>query len=276
LRPQKAVAFHIIQLAFCAIACALLTGCFFVPGHFQSELEIRRDGRFSFAYTGEVIFLFPSQSAEGAWDNEMAKCFTETHYEARACSAAEIASERDAFEAERRRKKRDGEDFARLIGYNPLDAKANERLAADLMLYPEWKKVEYLGEGRFYVEYGLAGMLDRDFAFPVVPQIQLAMPFVNVARDRAGIVNVSAAGLSSQQLRRLIIGQTPRQDIDDPIFAAVQSNLRHTSGKFSIITDAKITSTNGKLSESKGLQHIEWAVDGQTKETPKIQLAIEP
>jgi hypothetical protein len=46
----------------CSPVCALLTGCFFSPGRFVSELDIRRDGRFTYSYVGEIIFLSPPQA----------------------------------------------------------------------------------------------------------------------------------------------------------------------------------------------------------------------
>ena len=50
-----------------ALAAATLTlgSCFFAPGKFSSTMELRRDGRFSFSYTGEVLFFEGTPKATG-------------------------------------------------------------------------------------------------------------------------------------------------------------------------------------------------------------------
>lgn len=268
---------HIARLAICGLACVVLSGCFFVPGRFMSELDIRRDGRFTYSYVGEVVFMFPPEEnlTEVSWDGSMSKCFIDETGDRRPCLPAEVAIQRDAYENNAKRSREAGDDLAKLIGFNPVDTKANEILAADLMQYPGWKQVAYVGKGTFHVEYEMSGMLDRDFAFPVVPQVQMAMPFVNVARSKAGVVNISTAGLASQQLRRLLEGQTPKVDQDDPYYVSMQSALFRTKGIFMVITDAEITSTDGKLSQSGGLQRVEWIIDGKSKNAPQVQLQLD-
>jgi hypothetical protein len=39
----------------------LLSSCFLAPGAFTSSLDLRRDGSFTFAYKGEVIFQSPDE-----------------------------------------------------------------------------------------------------------------------------------------------------------------------------------------------------------------------
>lgn len=270
-------AIRVVRLAACGLACVLLSGCFFIPGRFQSELDIRRDGRFTYRYVGEVVFMFPPEEnlTEASWDGSMAECFIDETGDHRPCLPAEVAIQRDAYENNAKRSREAGDDLAKLIGFNPVDTKANEILAADLMQYPGWKRVSYVGRGTFQVEYEMSGMLDRDFAFPVVPQVQMAMPFVNVARSKAGVVNISTAGLASQQLRRLLEGQTPKVDQDDPYYVSMQSALFRTNGFFMVITDAEITSTDGKLSHSGGLQRVEWIINGKSKNAPQVQLQLD-
>lgn len=35
----------------------IVTGCMLVPGKFASELELHRDGRFTYRYDGEIYLL---------------------------------------------------------------------------------------------------------------------------------------------------------------------------------------------------------------------------
>ena len=43
---------------------SLLSGCFLVPGQFESEMEINADGTFSYSYDGDIHFLGLTQLAE--------------------------------------------------------------------------------------------------------------------------------------------------------------------------------------------------------------------
>lgn len=276
MRITRNLGFHVARLAFGAIACALLTGCFFTPGRFQSELDIRRDGRFIYSYVGEIVFMVPEDHAATAWNDGMAECLGQENGELRPCTEAEIASKRRSYEAVAKQGQEAGDDFRQLFGFNPLDTKANEQLAADLMEYPGWKRVTYTGKGTFQVEYELRGTLDRDFAFPVIPQVQMAMPFVNVTRSKADVVDISAAGLASQQLRRLMVGQAPKVDQDDPYYLSLQSKLFRSNGTFMVTTDAEITSTDGKQSRSEGLRRVEWTIDAKTSDAPQLQLRLDP
>lgn len=61
-----------LKLAALGAACLSLSSCFFAPGKFDSTLELRRDGRFSFAYTGEVLFFEGEQRKSQMMDD---KCF---------------------------------------------------------------------------------------------------------------------------------------------------------------------------------------------------------
>jgi hypothetical protein len=74
-----------------------LTSCFLAPGAFTSTLDLRRDGTFTFAYKGEILFTPPedmipgSSSSNEMWDEEMARCYNDTPQPAKA-SGAETAT----------------------------------------------------------------------------------------------------------------------------------------------------------------------------------------
>jgi hypothetical protein len=206
----------------------------------------------------------------------MAECFAEGTGDERPCTVAETAMRKQLYENKAKQDREAGEDVAALIGFNPIDVDSNKKLATELMQYPGWKQVTYLGKGAFHVEYEMSGTLDRDFAFPVIPQVQMAMPFVNTASTKAGVVNISAAGLTSQQLRKLMVGQTPQMDQDDPHYLSLQSTLFRANGTFTVLTDAEITMADGKRSQSAGLQRLEWIIDGKASDAPKIQLRLDP
>lgn len=266
------------RLLLAGLTCLALTGCFFLPGQFQSSLDIRRDGQFTYRYTGEILFLFPERPEEAAWTDSMANCgasSTDAPAPARPCSKEEVAAQKAAYEASRKRDRDAGEDIAQLIGYNPVDAEGNKRLAAELMQYPGWNDVRYLGKGKFYVDYQMAGKLDREFAFPVIPQVQTAMPFVNIAPDRSGKILVTSAGLASQQFRKMLIGQMSRSDGGDPMTHETQALLNLSKGMFTVTTDAIILESNGLESGATEGRRVAWNIDGATSEMPKLRLALD-
>ena len=251
--------------------CLTLAGCFFVPGRFESSLEIHRDGTFSYRYSGVVAFLLPSEEKMGApvWSPDDAECFDLEADTARSCTEAEIAVRQREFDEERARTLKGGEEMAELIGFNPVDPEANRALAKRLEGYPGWKKVEYLGNGRFHVEYAITGSLEREFAFPVVPGVQFAMPFVTVGRDRGGVIEMKAAGLASEHLRRMLEGQVQKSDADSEYWAEA---FKGGSGPLTITTDAEVLSTNGATSAAGGETRIGWTIDGARSETPILRL----
>src|SRR6478672_9894208 len=56
----------------------LLAGCFLTPGAFDSSLDLRRNGDFTFTYKGEIVFAIPDDMAggkPGTWSDVQAKCF---------------------------------------------------------------------------------------------------------------------------------------------------------------------------------------------------------
>jgi hypothetical protein len=63
----------------------LLAGCLFIPGKFESNMDLRRNGNFTFAYKGELVFQLPdekmfNEKADGTskvWKDKMAVCWSD-------------------------------------------------------------------------------------------------------------------------------------------------------------------------------------------------------
>ncbi len=67
---------RLIGAGVIAVLGLLLAACMLVPGKFASSLDLGKDGRFSFAYKGEIHFVSPSQldeKKEGGEDKPDAK-----------------------------------------------------------------------------------------------------------------------------------------------------------------------------------------------------------
>ena len=265
------------RVLFSALLCFALTGCLLIPGQFKSSLDIRRDGQFTYSYVGTIIFTMPDESAESeaSWHDGMADCRDEETYESRSCSADEVAKQREDFERDKRENRLAGRNIAALIGYNLVEPEANEQIAKELMRHPGWKKVTYLGNSTFDVEYELTGRLDRDFSFPILPQAHLAMPFINLSRDRDGVIAMSAGGLASQPMRQLIFGAQGAKAEFASLSNDERALLLRTRGDFTITTDAKVLSTNGARTAAADAEQISWRIDAETVETPQFRVQLD-
>jgi hypothetical protein len=174
----------------------LLTGCFLTPGAFDSSLDLRRGGDFTFAYKGEIVFTIPDDMMGGKltpWSDDQAVCEATdssdgNSMESGKCTPAQIAEQKKAYEEEQKTKAaknaEESKQFASLFGYAPGDDAANQRLAAQLSKYDGFRAVSYIGNGVFNVDYAKSGRLDHDFVFPVMMQGNIMFPFVLAAAER--------------------------------------------------------------------------------------------
>jgi hypothetical protein len=277
---MKIYRLHVRHAASVILMCLLsitLSGCFFLPGRFSSELDIRSDGRFVYKYTGEIVFLLgPLDRTDEKWDDNMAICYSETpnDFIERTCTAAELSAQRAEFENKQKQVLESDEDIAALIGFNPFDPASNAQFAAQLRSQPGWKSVQYLGRGRFYVNYEIGGSIDRDFAFPIVPQAQMAMPFVLIAPMEGNRVSIQAAGLASPQFRKIMLGEMRHSNakgLNDPFREQLLGLAR---GTFKITTDAEIIGTNGIKSDGPHDASLSWKIEGAESDTPMTELVL--
>ena len=86
--------------------------------------------------------------------------------------------------------------MAKMFGLPGADDESNRRFAASLMKYKGWRSVAYRGKGVFDVDYHFEGRADQDFAFPLMPESNLVVPFVAIRRRTDGSVMVTAPGLT--------------------------------------------------------------------------------
>src|SRR4051812_45056294 len=80
----------------------LLTGCLWGPGKFASDLTLRKNVRPTLAQRGELVLRLPPASAKGTpWSDDMAACAVSdgNDMQKRACTKAEIASQKSDYEA---------------------------------------------------------------------------------------------------------------------------------------------------------------------------------
>ena len=273
---------------FVVAATLLLSGCFVSPGSFTSAIDLRRDGRFSYSYTGEIYLLGLSKLAEmgnrmqtgGPW--KPSPCFKEgASLDERPCTRAELAQQQADWEVERKstaeRGKRDvGMMKAMLGGIDPTSPQAAEELAARLRRQAGWRSVVYKGDGLFAVDFAIAGHLDYDFQFPTMEGFPMATVFVvlNKRTDGAVRLDAPAFGQPAQGNPMANMGQFAAmsaavgagQDGKD----GARPNLPEFNGTLVLTTDGTILANNtdeGPVTGPAG-QRLEWRVTPRTAAAP--------
>jgi predicted nucleic acid-binding Zn ribbon protein len=272
-----------LALGLLVVMAMALAGCLLTPGRFTSALDVRKDGRFSFAYTGEIHLLALSKLAESAADNgtfSPSTCYKDDDGSERKCTAAEIKQQKSDWETQRaagaEKRRQDAESMkAMLGGIDPANPKAGEEFAARLRRQTGWKSVVYKGDGLFVVDFALSGRLDHDFTFPTIERFPLMMPFVQIVRRSDGAVRVDAPGYGPAQSGEPFRGMAGA-------FAAKPAEGESTpgmpviDGTFTLRTDAGILANNtdeGPQADPAG-QRLDWAVNVRSQGAPTALLKL--
>jgi len=262
--------------------CLTLAACLLSPGKFTARLDVRQDGRFSFAYAGEVYLLGLSKLAELGAASEAFKpddCYRPGTLVKRPCTAAETAEQRQRWEesqagsADKRRRDAEGMK-AMLGGIDPSSPQAAEELAARLRRQEGWRRVDYKGDGLFDVDFAVSGTLDRDFTFPSIEHFPMANAFVTVNRHKDGTLRIDAPGFATaagnESLRALMMmGGAGRTGGTAP-------TLPVTEGTFVLTTDAAVLANNtdtGPQTDSAG-QRLDWTINARAAAAPTALLRL--
>jgi len=271
--------------ALLAASSLALSGCFMTPGSFDSTLDIRSDGRFTFTYDGEIFMAALSDFAEMAAAEEADKpCHDEETYEERVCSTAEL----DERKAE---KEREAQMMAAMMGgFDPDDPQAAAKIASELERQAGWNAVSYLGDGLFDIDFAIASAISHDFAFPTMEGQTMGSAFVLVNLRDEGRVRISAPGFAAQggnPFQAMMGGMagifnsagSEDEEADGGESEAKSGfpDLPPMRGTFRVRTDAVILTNNtdeGPRSES-GLQVLEWQIEPANAIAPTALLHIE-
>lgn len=265
-----------------ALLSLLLSACLLAPGKFTSTLDIRKDGRFAFAYTGEIHMLALTKLAEmGAEDGKFApeKCHKEDGLEERACTAQDIADQKKTWAEGRARsaekRRQDAESMKAILGgIDPGNPRAAEELSARLRRQAGWKRVVYKGDGLFDVDFAIQGRLDHDFTFPTIERFPMANAFVQVALRSDGTVRVDAPGFApasaGEPFRGMMQGMAAKE--------SASAAFPQVDGRFTLRTDGAILANNtdeGPQADPAG-QKLDWAVNLRSPAAPTALIRLGP
>jgi hypothetical protein len=255
---------HWTKRLFVIAAPLLLTACLWGPGKFNSELMLGKDGRFVLDYRGELVVQLPPDEKSEPWTDAKAKCLDGA--KERACTKAEIADQKAAYE----KKRQDAEQMAKALGLPGFDDQSNRAFAAKLMKYAGWRSVTYRGQGVFDVDYHFEGRATQDFLFPALPDDNLLIPFIAIRRRADGSVLVTAPALTggAGALGAGIPGADSADRKGMPVSRA--------QGRFTIITDGEILTNNsedGPAPHPLGRQ-LHWDVGPATNKIPETLVRL--
>jgi hypothetical protein len=254
---------HWIKRLFAVAAPLLLASCLWGPGKFASDLTLRKDDSFVLDYRGELVLQLPPDQSTEPWTASKAKCLEGT--KARACTAAEVAEQKEAYE----KKLHDSEQMAKMFGLPGLDDASNRAFAAKLMKYAGWRSVTYRGNGVFDVDYHVEGRATQDFLFPALPDNNLIIPFIAIRRRSDGSVLVTAPAFTG--------GAGPMSGaMAGAGDMAKGGPVSRAEGRFTVITDGEILTNNsedGAAPHAIGRQ-LHWDVGPASNKIPETLIRL--
>lgn len=284
--------------AVLAIGCALaLNACIVSPGKFDSTLDLRQDGSFTFTYNGQIYLLALSKLAEMANQAEAdsddfveTPCYDEDDFEERPCTDEEIAEQREAWdqqaEARREQAERETEQMRQFLGgIDPADPQAAEELAARLRRQEGWKRVDYRGDGLFEVEFSLSSRMGHDFSFPTLERFPMLNGFVIANLRQGRMVRIEAPGFAAQGGGNPFSGMATGLSA---VFAASAveegkdgeqaPGIPVMEGTFRVVTDGRILANNTDEgpAESAAGRVLEWTITRRTQSPPMALIELAP
>lgn len=265
----------------------LLSACLLTPGKFDSALDIRKDGRFTFSYTGEISMLGLTKLAEMGKKSdekfEPSACMTDDGETERDCTKAEIDAQKADWEQAQKnaaeKAKSDAEKSKALFGgIDPTSPQAAEEMADRLRRQAGWKSVVYKGDGLYLVDFAVSGRLDHDFVFPTIEKFPVANAFVTINRRADGSVRVDTPGFGpSSGSNNAMGGLAAMAAMGDKTDGGKESAAPvQMDGHFTITTDGAILANNtdeGPQKTPTG-QKLSWAVNARSGAAPTALIKL--
>lgn len=234
-----------VRLARSLLALLLpfaLAGCLLVPGKFVSTLTVNADRSFAFSYVGEVVAIDAADGMKGLGDSKDADVDPSAYDDAPpTLQKLAFAADDDTAEAE-------------------LKMKA---IAEALSKEAGYRKVEYLGDRKFHVDYAIAGTLTHNFIYPFNIDALAVMPFVAIELRANGTVRVKAPAFGNETAGT------------GGSMAGQATNTM--DGTFTLDTNAEIVSQNdeaGATTGADGRKRVTWKVTPLTKAAPMAVLRV--
>lgn len=258
-----------------------LAACLFLPGKFESTLDIRADRSFAFTYKGEIQALdlkrLTGKAMEAAMASEIEEGSKTEEKESEDPTAFSNASwVQDVPAAD--------PDLA-LTPKEKAERDAEYReLAAQVAKEAGYRKVEYRGDGLFYIDYAISGRLTHGFAFPFNQDAEMVFPFVVVDLRGKDGVRVKAPGFAEQKMGSMGGPATSgamgamSEGMGEGMGKAMGFDPAKIDGSFTLTTDAEIVSQNQEdgARTTGANRTIVWKINQRTKDAPMAVLRVAP
>lgn len=279
------------RMAATGLAAALsllLAACLVSPGKFDASLDVRKDGRFTYAYKGEIFVLGLSELMKMGNKAEQepfkAICSVANDPEkGRPCTKEEIAEQKANWDDEQKsRAARDKKDQdmakAMLGGLDPTDPKAAEELATRLRRQYGWHSVVYKGSGVYDVDFRITGTLTHDFTFPTIEKMPSVIPFFVINRRADGTVRLDSPALANDANGGQFGGlaQMAAAEAGAKADGGNIPELPQVDGRFTLTTDAEILANNtdeGPKADPLG-KRLVWTITVREKAGPMALLQL--
>jgi hypothetical protein len=134
-------------------------------------------------------------------------------------------------------------------------------LAEKLSKEAGFRKVEYVGNNKFLIDYSITGKLDHAFLFPYNLDAGIIIPFVAVELRANGTVRVKAPGFANEKDSTGGLGGM------GPDTSKAASKL---DGTFTLDTDAELVSQNNEdgAKTANGRTTVTWKANPTTATAP--------
>lgn len=313
----RSISGRIVALAATVL---LLSGCLLSPGKFTADMTVMRNGGFTFAYKGEIHLLglsrlvamgaalddknstFTPSPCYGdpaqidgavlktAWAQETEEGWAEEALE-RECTAAEIETQKEAWDDQRAAKKaedaRNIELFKALLGgIDPSSPDAIDEFIVRIKKQKGWRDVVHKGDGLFIVDYAMTGRIDQDFTFPVIEKVQGITPFIVASARANNAVRIDApafagggqGGFLGGSMGGLLPIMQAIGSFSDSEEGKVFANLPRPEGTFTIRTDGEILTNNtddGPIPSGQ-MRALEWTISSRRERAPEALIMLDP
>ena len=253
-------------LVLALIAPMALTGCLFFPGKFESTLTIHADRSFTYAYKGEVL----AADLQSLWGKTMQ------------AGMSEGAKGKDGKPAKPAKGAKPAEPHMPSFKLTPEEKQAQDdtfrKLAAELARESGYRTVEYRGDGVFYVDYQVSGLLNHGLVFPYNYDNHVLLPWLLVEVRGKDMVRVKAPGFARPDLGGMGGMAGGMGSMGAFPIPGAENAFTGMEGTFTLITDGELVAQNNEdgATTAGTTRTVVWKVTSNTPDAPMASIRVKP
>lgn len=253
---------RVTRLALVMLAPLMLVGCLLAPGKFTSTLTINADRTFTYSYQGEVYAFDLNEAMKdmpSGGDDDTKK--TDGVSLQQVCFDASGQKDDKGDKSDNSDKSKDDAKTKA-----ETDAK-NRELAATLSKEAGFRKVDYVGDNKFVIDYQISGKLDHTYLFPYNLDAGIIIPFVAVELRANGTARVKAPGFANDS-----------KDAAGGMGSDASKASAKLDGTFILDTDAEIVSQNNEdgAKTVNGRKTVTWKATPLSNTAPMAVVRFAP